>query len=45
MQDYQVQLPQGKDLMVLDVLQLVKDQDPTLPTAVPAAKACAAPTA
>jgi succinate dehydrogenase / fumarate reductase iron-sulfur subunit len=27
MQDYQVELPQGKDIMVLDVLQLVKDQD------------------
>jgi succinate dehydrogenase / fumarate reductase iron-sulfur subunit len=27
MQDYQVDLPQGKDMMVLDVLQLVKDQD------------------
>jgi succinate dehydrogenase / fumarate reductase iron-sulfur subunit len=26
MQDYQVDLPEGKDLMVLDVLQLVKDQ-------------------
>ncbi|MES2625728.1 MAG: succinate dehydrogenase iron-sulfur subunit [Pseudomonadota bacterium] len=30
MQDYQVELPQGKDLMVLDVLQLVKDQDTTV---------------
>src|SRR5262249_13547993 len=30
MQDYQVELPQGKDLMVLDVLQLVKDQDSSL---------------
>lgn len=27
MQDYQVELPQGRDMMVLDVLQLVKDQD------------------
>ena len=27
MQDYQVELPQGKDIMVLDVLQLVKEQD------------------
>lgn len=27
MQDYQVELPPGKDMMVLDVLQLVKDQD------------------
>jgi succinate dehydrogenase / fumarate reductase iron-sulfur subunit len=30
MQDYQVQLPPGKDMMVLDVMQLVKDQDSTL---------------
>ncbi|HWK55348.1 MAG TPA: succinate dehydrogenase iron-sulfur subunit [Hyphomicrobiales bacterium] len=30
MQDYQIDLPPGKDLMVLDVLQLVKDQDATL---------------
>jgi succinate dehydrogenase / fumarate reductase iron-sulfur subunit len=30
MQDYQVELPKGKDMMVLDVLQLVKDQDATL---------------
>jgi succinate dehydrogenase / fumarate reductase, iron-sulfur subunit len=30
MQDYQVELPVGKDMMVLDVLQLVKDQDPTV---------------
>ncbi len=30
MQDYQVELPAGKDMMVLDVLQLVKDQDETV---------------
>lgn len=30
MQDYQVELPDGKDMMVLDVLQLVKEQDPGL---------------
>jgi succinate dehydrogenase / fumarate reductase, iron-sulfur subunit len=30
MQDYKVELPQGKDIMVLDVLQLVKDQDTTV---------------
>ena len=30
MQDYQVELPKGKDMMVLDVLQLVKDQDETV---------------
>jgi succinate dehydrogenase / fumarate reductase iron-sulfur subunit len=30
MQDYQVDLPPGKDMMVLDVLQLVKDQDETV---------------
>ncbi len=27
MQDYQVELPEGKDLMVLDVLAMVKEQD------------------
>jgi succinate dehydrogenase / fumarate reductase iron-sulfur subunit len=30
MQDYQVELPAGKDMMVLDLLQLVKDQDPSI---------------
>jgi len=30
MQDYDVQLPQGKDLMVLDVMELLKAQDPSL---------------
>lgn len=30
MQDYQVEMPGGKDLMVLDVLALIKEQDPTL---------------
>ena len=30
MQDYRVELPEGKDMMVLDVLQLVKEQDPTV---------------
>ena len=30
MQDYQIEMPAGKDLMVLDVLQLVKDQDPAV---------------
>jgi succinate dehydrogenase / fumarate reductase iron-sulfur subunit len=30
MQDYQVELPEGRDMMVLDVLQLVKDQDATV---------------
>jgi succinate dehydrogenase / fumarate reductase iron-sulfur subunit len=30
MQDYQVELPPGKDMMVLDLLELVKDQDPSL---------------
>jgi succinate dehydrogenase / fumarate reductase iron-sulfur subunit len=29
-QDYQIALPPGKDMMVLDVLQLVKDQDETV---------------
>ena len=30
MQNYQVDLPEGKDLMVLDVLELVKAQDPSV---------------
>ena len=30
MQDIDVQMPEGKDLMVLDVLNLIKDQDPTV---------------
>ena len=30
MQDYQIDLPKGKDMMVLDVLQLVKDKDSSL---------------
>lgn len=30
MQDYDVEIPPGKDLMVLDVLHLVKEQDDTL---------------
>ena len=30
MRDVNVDLPEGKDLMVLDVLQLIKDEDPTL---------------
>jgi len=30
MQDYQVDIPPGKDMMVLDVLQMVKDVDPTV---------------
>jgi succinate dehydrogenase / fumarate reductase, iron-sulfur subunit len=45
MRDMTVDLPEGKDLMVLDVLELLKAQDPTCPTAAPAAKVCAAPTA
>ena len=27
MQDFEVEIPEGKDLMVLDVLALVKEQD------------------
>lgn len=30
MQDFEVEIPSGKDLMVLDVLHLVKEQDSTL---------------
>ena len=30
MRDVEVELPEGRDLMVLDVLHLMKDEDPTL---------------
>lgn len=30
MQDYEIELPAGKDLMVLDVLNLLKEQDPSI---------------
>ena len=30
MQDYEIDIPAGQDLMVLDVLQLVKAEDPTV---------------
>lgn len=30
MRDYDIEIPEGKDLMVLDVLNLIKAQDPTL---------------
>ena len=30
MRDVQVELPEGRDLMVLDVLHMMKDVDPTL---------------
>lgn len=30
MQDYRIELPEGRDLMVLDVLELVKQQDSTV---------------
>ena len=30
MRDVEVELPEGRDLMVLDVLHLMKDADPTL---------------
>ncbi|MBU2707922.1 succinate dehydrogenase iron-sulfur subunit [Zooshikella marina] len=30
MQDFDIQLPEGKDMMVLDVLGLLKEKDPTL---------------
>lgn len=30
MRDYEIELPEGRDLMVLDVLELIKAQDPTL---------------
>ena len=44
MQEYEVDLPEGKDLMVLDVLALVKEQDASWHTAVPVEKACAVQT-
>ncbi|MDO9475523.1 MAG: 2Fe-2S iron-sulfur cluster-binding protein, partial [Pseudohongiella sp.] len=30
MRDYQIDLPEGRDLMVLDVLELIKRQDPSV---------------
>lgn len=30
MRDYEIALPEGRDLMVLDVLQLIKNQDPSM---------------
>ena len=30
MQDYNITIPNNRDVMVLDVLQLIKEQDPTL---------------
>ncbi|MDX1490032.1 MAG: succinate dehydrogenase iron-sulfur subunit [Pseudohongiellaceae bacterium] len=30
MQDYEIELPEGKDIMILDVLELIKAQDPTV---------------
>ena len=30
MQDIEIEIPQGRDLMVLDVLGLLKEKDPTL---------------
>jgi succinate dehydrogenase / fumarate reductase iron-sulfur subunit len=30
MQDYEIELPEGKDIMVLDVLALIKAQDPSV---------------
>ena len=40
MRDMQVDLPEGKDPMVLDVLELLKAQDPTLSTVAPAGRGC-----
>jgi hypothetical protein len=31
MQDFEVKIPEGKDIMVLDVLALVKDRTPQWP--------------
>jgi succinate dehydrogenase / fumarate reductase iron-sulfur subunit len=30
MRDYQIELPEGKDMMVLDLLMMLKDKDPTI---------------
>ena len=30
MQDFDVEIPEGKDLMVLDVLALIKEKDPSV---------------
>ena len=30
MEDYAIDLPKGKDLMVLDVMALIKEQDPSV---------------
>ena len=30
MQDVEVELPEGKDLMVLDVLEIMKEKDPSI---------------
>ena len=30
MQDFDVAIPEGRDLMVLDVLALIKEQDPSV---------------
>lgn len=43
MQDFQVNT-EGKDLMVLDVLALIRNRTRVSPIVAPAAKACAVPT-
>ena len=44
MRDVNIDLPSGKDLMVLDVLALAKEQDPTLSySGARAGRGCAAP--
>ena len=45
MQDFDIDIPEGKDLMVLDVLALIKEQDDSWSTGVPVVKVFVAPTA
>ena len=45
MEDRELDVPEGRDLMVLDVLELLKTEDPSIAYRAPVARACAAPTA
>ena len=44
MQDFDLDIPGGRDLMVLDVLELLKEKDPLLPTDGPVERECVART-
>lgn len=41
MQDYTLEGEEGRDMMLLDALIQLKEKDPSLLSAVPAAKVCA----